>query len=408
MTRALTDFIARSVEISPVWQPRPRPTVSPLPADQMQVAGLSFYLYHLAENPHLRTPPPIDPAAGHVRHAPMAIDLHYQMTASPGGTSANELLEAQLLMGCALKALHDEPVVDDGTTVNGTAILANAGLDGADNRLRINLQPVAPSDAVSYWVAGSQAARLAAYYQAYVVLLEPQPPARRAGRVLRYGVAALVSGAPRLARSEARLAFTLPDGQAQEIVVSPAAVPYDGALVLHGVNLASERTELLLRGGGFEQRRAVDASWGLTAQATQVIATVRQRTDGEIVVPGVYSAAVGVARTVSGRLVQQTSNETPIQITPNVTAISAIGGGGFAVDGGVFDDATIMPANVEVHLGANSLARVATAPAPGQFRVVDPSRIELAPPADAVPGADLPMRILVNGAESPPRWIRVP
>jgi hypothetical protein len=131
VTRAVADFIARSVEVSPAWQPRARPTVSPLPPDLLQSAGLSFYLYHLSENPHLRNAAPPDPAADHVRHISMALDLHYQMSAAPGGTSANEMLESQLLMGCALKALHDMPVIDDATEVAGTPILAAAGLDNA-------------------------------------------------------------------------------------------------------------------------------------------------------------------------------------------------------------------------------------------------------------------------------------
>jgi hypothetical protein len=63
---------------------------------------------------------------------------------------------------------------------------------------------------------------------------------------------------------------------------------------------------------------------------------------------------------------------------------------------------------VEVHLGAQPLARTGGTPSAGQFQVVDAGRIELMPPADAVSGSDLPLRILVNGAESPPRWLRVP
>ena len=68
----------------------------------------------------------------------------------------------------------------------------------------------------------------------------------------------------------------------------------------------------------------------------------------------------------------------------------------------------IATGNVEVHLGARQLARTGGAPATGQFQVVDARRIELVPPADAASGSDLPLRILVNGAESPPRWLRVP
>ena len=52
VTRAFTELIARQVELSPVWQPRPRPTVSPLAPDLLPGAGLSFYLYHVIEKAH--------------------------------------------------------------------------------------------------------------------------------------------------------------------------------------------------------------------------------------------------------------------------------------------------------------------------------------------------------------------
>ena len=58
------------------------------------------------------------------------------------------------------------------------------------------LQPVQHNEAMTYWTAGSLPMRLALYYQASVVLLEPAPSVSRSGRVLTYGVYTFVRGAP--------------------------------------------------------------------------------------------------------------------------------------------------------------------------------------------------------------------
>jgi hypothetical protein len=188
----------------------------------------------------------------------------------------------------------------------------------------------------------------------------------------------------------------------------PATVPYDGAFELEGHDLGGEQVELLLRDPRTGAPLAADASWAVSAQPTRLTAVARTTIDGETLLPGVYAASVRTGRTVDGRLLRRTSNQTPIQITPAIAAVSAIAGGRFRVDGGLFDDAAIAAEDREVHLGAEQLARVNAAPAPGEYRIVNPGRIELAPAAGAPTGQDLPLRILVNGAETPPRWIRLP
>jgi hypothetical protein len=45
--------------------------------------------------------------------------------------------------------------------------------------------------------------------------------------------------------------------------------------------------------------------------------------------------------------------------------------------------------------------------APGEFAVTSPTTIEMCLPSGAVPGGFLPVRVVVNGAESPPRWVQV-
>jgi hypothetical protein len=147
----------------------------------------------------------------------------------------------------------------------------------------------------------------------------------------------------------------------------------------------------------------------------RLFATVRTTVGSATVLPGTYSAAARVVRFFTGpqgttQEVAQTSNETPFTVTPGVTAISAVSSlGVFTVTGGIFQDPELAPASVRAFVGDAQLAAgTAGALDPGQFAVLDPTRIEVRLPDGVLPGVQLPVRILINGAESPPRWVAVP
>ncbi|MFN6977006.1 MAG: Pvc16 family protein [Gemmobacter sp.] len=408
VTRSYTELIARQVELSPAWQPRPRPTVSPLAPDQMPGAGLSFYLYHVLESAHARNAPPPHPGAGLVRHTPMGLELHFQMSPVAAGPTANEMHEAQLLFGAALKALHDTPDLDDNTAVNGAGIFQLVGLDGARNRFHLQMQTIPASEAVNYWTAGSTALRLAAYYSAAVIHLEPDSESRRSGRVLSYSVEAFPAGSPFISSTETTVDFTLPGGLAQSVTTSPAVVPLGGRLVVTGSGYTGQAVDLLLRGNSDAVPRVADAGWAVQAGPTRLTATVAPSIDGLAVLPGVYMVMVRTTRMLSGRPVTTRSNATAIQIAPALDTLTDLGGGSFRAEGGLYDDPGLEPDAVEVHVGTDVLGRVNAAPGPGEFRVVSADRIDLALPGGLTPGVTLPLRIFVNGAESPPHFVTAP
>jgi hypothetical protein len=408
VTRSYTELIARQVELSPAWQPRPRPTVSPLSPDQMPGAGLSFYLYHVVEQGHARNAPPPHPGAGQVRHTPMGLELHFQMSPVAAGPTASEMHEAQLLFGAALKALHDTPVTDDDTTVNAANIFQLVGLDGARNRFHLQMQTIPASEAVNYWTAGTTALRLAAYYSASVIHLEPDDDRRRSGRVLSYSVEAFPAGSPFISSTETTVNFTLPGGLSQSVTTSPAVVPFGGRLVVTGSGYTGQAVDLLLRGNADAAPRLADAGWAVQAAPTRLTAVVARTLDGAAVLPGVYMVMVRTTRILSGRPITTRSNAAAIQIAPALDTLTDLGGGGVRAEGGPYDDPGLDPDAVEVHVGTDILARVNAAPGPGEFRVVSPDRIDLALPGGLASGAALPLRIFVNGAETPPHFVTAP
>ena len=174
-----------------------------------QENSIGIFLYHIAEDPHYKNAAPVSSDLPPIRFTPMGLNLYYQLhTHSPTDGDPGVFRE-QLLMGLAMKALHDFPVIDDSTEIGGLPVFP-ADLQGTDNRLRITLQPIPPNEATSYWTAGKQPLGLATYYQVSVILLEPDKPIRRSGRVLKYGIFTFTRGAPRLDGSRATVTFTDP------------------------------------------------------------------------------------------------------------------------------------------------------------------------------------------------------
>ncbi len=418
VTETLTRLIRGYFVESPGWSGT-APTVSPRPPDKVDSDAVGIYLYHISEDPHYRNLPAPGSDAFPVRYVPMALNLYYQLTAH--STSDDTLLEQQM-MGIAVKALHDYPVIDDSMTIDGDAIFA-PGLQGSDDRLRIVLQPVAHNEAVNYWTAGSSALRLSAYYQVSVVLLEPEESDVRAGRVLAYGVHTFLGGAPRLDTCRNTLLFTIPgESTAREIMLQPAQAPVGDQVTFTGSGLTGHSTSLLLRNSNWDEPVEADTAWSVVVTSDSVSAVVQEAASGTDVLPGIYSAMVRVVRqsTLSSgeiREFEHVSNECPFAITPRIDEISAPDVDNVVtVRGYIFSHTDLSSDDVKVYLGGDRLTSgTAGALNPGEFAVIDPPPLpdvlpilQLRLPAGLTPGQFLPLRIFVNGAESPPNWVEIP
>ena len=434
VTQALIRVVKVSVIRSRVWtgtatrwQDVP---VVPLPPDQLEQNTLGIYLYHLTEDAHFKNQPSASADVPPVRYTPMGLNLHYQLSIN-AEEDETHLYRTQLLMGLAVKALHDYPILTDATeisyeTSSGIAETVRIfdeecePLRDAENRIRLSLQPIPHNEAAGFWTANSAPMRLSAYYQASVILLEPEEPDTRSTRVLRYGVHTFLAGAPRLDGSENTLTFDVPEmGVPQQLKLRPAEVPLgsppDSRVTFTGVDLAGDETHLLLRSARWTTARQADATWSIVVTANRVLAAVGETIDSEDVLPDMYAASVRVIRhrtlpDGSVRSFEQTSNETPFTITPRIDAIGGPDVGGLVtINGYPFQHDDLEPENLQVYLGAERLTRgTAGALERMEFTVTNATTLQLRLPAGLTPGEYVPFRLLINGAESAPRWIEVP
>lgn len=412
VTQTLLNVIKAAVPKSSAWPLGQMLDASPNPPDRL--AGnnaLGLYLYHLGEDPATKAWVPMPGAPPDLRFTPMGLQLFYLLRAhseidNPPGEGT---LREQLIMGLAVKALRDYPIIDDTTEVFGTPVL-DGKLTNKDNRLRLTLQPIAPSEAVSYWTADKALLRLTAYFAVTIALIEPDDVQLRTGRVSRYGVDVFTDGTPYLDSSLAKISFTPPDLPLQTVETKPAQVPIGGELELLGSGLVGDRVELAIQRGDWPEFVKVGPSWGVVATDDKLFARADDVAGTSPITPGIYAAVVIVTRTFtlpdgSTRDYAKRSNATPFTITPNVTSIvPALPAATFTVNGRGFTPA----AGVEVYLGATALVANPGAPGPGEFQRVDDHTLVVSWPTGTPPGTTALLRICVAATESPPRWVVAP
>lgn len=422
VTRSIITLIRTHVAESAVWKPLGfTAEVVPEPPDKLHLFGdnvIGMYLYHVGESARTKNVQ-AQGVPDEVRYAPMGLELYYVLR-SHSAIEDGATYREQLLMGCAMKALHDYPVIDDTTRISskpGLQII-DGGLVGRQNRFRIALHPVAPAEAVTYWTAGSAPIRLASYYQVSIAMLEPETPPTAAGRVLHYGIYSFVGGAPQLEESRSEVSFRAPGmPAATTIAVSPAQAAIGDELALRGAGLVGDGIGLELQAPGWADAVEVDAAWGATATTDAVHARVQATAAGRAILPGLYSARVRVKKQVGGREVFRASNVVPLLIAPRIDAApghapyTTSPAGVFDLDGGLFDDPSFGPEAVEVFAGDQRLARHsggAAAFGDGMFRVVSPVQLQVDLPAALPSGKAVPIRVIVRGVEGPPRWVTPP
>ena len=419
VTECFTTLLQRRIPEYPVWPGTATLAVSAGPPDAVNGAhALSFYLYHVREDAHTKS---LDPAlfqGNEERNTPMGLSLYYVLTPRSNTADANTRAMAdQLMMGLALKTLRDVSLIDDTTTVQtggGPVIVMPLAMRGRGNRLRCTLVSTPPSEAGEYWQAGSNPMRLSAYFEVSATLLEPDEPMTRAGRVLHYGIHTFLRGNPWIDRTENIVSFTPPgETLARELLASPASVPFGGTLKVAGADLFGDAVALFLSHPDFTDPVEADASWTITSDGSELLATVQPSANGITIAPGIYGALVRTTtrKTLpdgSQRDFQAWSNESSFAVAPTILSVTGAAERTVSVDR--FEPHLLGDDELQVYLGADRLTRVTTTP-PGPGEFITPNApaaarttLRFAYPAGTASGTILPLRLIVRGAESGPWW----
>jgi hypothetical protein len=234
-------------------------TIAPPDVTVSSVTGrrLNLYLYQITENGYLKNqeiPGQGNPAA--YGHPPLSLNLHYLLTAqSSTETEVDSDLQAQQILGDAMRVLHDLPVVTDRLAITRPAAgtvgnpILDTSLLGAFERVKISLQPVTLEDLSKIWTALPEANfRCAVAYEVSVVQIESQRPRRfprPVGEPPPAGprVFAGPFRSPRITDVRVRRQGDPPD---VERAFTYARI--DDTLILRGHDFASDATRVMLGG----------------------------------------------------------------------------------------------------------------------------------------------------------------
>jgi hypothetical protein len=159
-----------------VSTPRPETPEGPV----VEPPRVNLFLYRVAESPFLRNQE--IPGRGHPAaygHPPLALTLYYLVTAyGSTGTPLDDVADetpAQMLLGSAMRVLHDLPVITDQLITQraptGRPIL-HESLHGEFEQVKLVLDPLSLEDITKVWTALTQRFRLSAAYAVSVVQIE--------------------------------------------------------------------------------------------------------------------------------------------------------------------------------------------------------------------------------------------
>lgn len=170
-----TDFDLTTEEGDIILSPPPEPAAgAPL---------LSVYLYHIEPEPHLRNQPYLN-VDTRLRYPPLALQLHYLITALDDQEPTN-----QLVLGRILQHFHDNPYIRE---IGGGPLDDSFG--GNSPEARITLEMLTLEELSRVWQALRSGYQLSLAYKVQVVTVDSARAEADARRVRELHTAVGVKG----------------------------------------------------------------------------------------------------------------------------------------------------------------------------------------------------------------------
>ncbi len=350
---------------------------------------LNLFMYYVSLNPALRNLdlPSYDAAGHRVGNPPLALNLHYLVSAY-GSTQAAQLA-AEILLGWAMKVFHDNPVVPSQTVQDALSALAaqsSAGaklvsastLAGQFEHIRITPETLTTEEIYRLWPAFQAPYRPSSAFQVSVVVIQD--------------TSMVTSGPP----VRHRRLVALPLQSPVITAISPAMATAGQVLTITGANFLGQ---------------AVTDTLVCFDHGDQACPSVLRGDLLKVTLPGNLQAGTRMARvqrlvTFPGEPKPRrgfTSSPVPFQLLPTIqiqddSPIQATHGGPLTL--------TVSPPvgrtqQVTVYLGDQGVP----VPTPPPGAPATSATVTVAVPADipvtgTTPGAGVPIRVEVDGASS--------
>jgi hypothetical protein len=326
----VTDTLGAGVTVSSL-----APDVVPIEGDNA-VPRLNLFLYQVTPNAAWRNVdlPSRDASGRRVSNPPLALDLHYLLTAY--GIAE---LQAEVLLGYGMLLLHENPVLTRAairTALNPSpvsgALLPSVyqALRSADLAEQVEMLKITPSamnaeEMSRLWSALTAHYRPTAAFQVSVVLIEQPAAAVSPLPVLTRGrrIPALIPGEPDLEEGVKVTPGLVPPYPTLESALAdthatPSTLQLDDVVAVRGHHLAGTNRAVVLRNDHFGVEQRITVPDGTDEAA---FAFVVPNSPADLPV-GVYQLELDVLR--AGELEQRTSNPLPVALAPAITSFPPI------------------------------------------------------------------------------------
>jgi hypothetical protein len=251
VTKVLTTILDRTVNASGLSGVLEAPVTSALPPDRIpsgdsEKPHLNLFLHRVSFNAGWRDAnlPSRDSAGSRVSRPPLALDLHYILSAY-----SDLEYQGEMLLGLGMQALHENPVLTrdeiravfnpppPGVTPTEKIVIALATSELADQAEMIRIVPeTLPTEEISrLWTAFQAKYRPSAAYHASVVLIETKGSFKSALPVLQRNVFAFAASQPVIEQVEEQM------------------LPFSAGAVLHLRGQALNSVDAVVRFGTGEE-----------------------------------------------------------------------------------------------------------------------------------------------------------
>lgn len=287
-------------------------TIAPLDQARKGItkAQLNLFLYQTVINGAWRNlDMPREVRPGETGSPPLALNLHYLVTAYGRGEADNDGTGHRVLGG-AMSVLHDHPVLSQSEIA---ASLANNDLASQFERLRITPLAISIEELSKLWAAFQTQYRVSAAYEVTVVLIDSRMPAKAALPVLTRGpgdrgVATVTGAAPVITEIRPPLSQAAAR-QGEDIAILGGQLQSADAVVRFTSTRLSQPIELAPQAGG----SAGEITVHLPGKTDDPSAIARW-------VPGFYTVALRVMRPGVPPLL---SNPAAFALAPRITVSPA-------------------------------------------------------------------------------------
>lgn len=388
-------------------------TVSVLPPDRVvpqngtEASQLNLFLHRVSANTGWRNEGlPSRDASGRNRlsNAPLALDLHYLLSAYSGGD-----LHAEILLGYAMQWLHESPLLTRGmirqaltpAPLPGTPLeraLFDSGLADQVELIKITPEHLDTEEMSKLWTATQSHLRPTAAYRATVVLIEASEPVRSALPVLTRGGVDPSSGRERGVSVEPSLEPAIPTLEAVSPPGGQIVARLGETIDLTGHHLDGTGRTVLLGNDRFESELSLPA---LATGGAALVQFSIPLADAANYPVGVYRVGVSVLR--PGESAARSSNRLAMTLAPQITGLplnvvrAGDGSASFTIN---FHPALRAGQSVVLVLGQQEYAPQAfTAPTTSLDFVIEDAPVSPPPPPGQPPGHLARLRI--DGIDSP-------